>query len=123
MSRTRQVFFPSPFDEAAILTVDGVGEWATAVYGTGKGNPSHLTHQLHFPHSLGHALLGLHLLLRVQGSTSGEYKLMGLAPYGGAEACRLDPREADRPEAGRVVPHGHVVLQLLPGPDDDFEEI
>src|SRR5580658_1279293 len=44
-------FFPSPFEEAAILSVDGVGEWATASFGTGKGNRLELTHQLHFPHS------------------------------------------------------------------------
>jgi len=74
-------FFPSPFDEAAILTVDGVGEWATASFGTGKGNRIELTHELHFPHSLGllYSALTYFTGFRVN---SGEYKLMGLAPYG-----------------------------------------
>jgi carbamoyltransferase len=74
-------FFPSPFDEAAILTVDGVGEWATASYGTGKGNQIALTHEQRFPHSLG---LFYSAFTHYCGFavTSGEYELMGLAPYG-----------------------------------------
>ncbi len=74
-------FFPSPFEEAAILTLDGVGEWATASYGTGRGNRIELSHELHFPHSLG-------LLYTAFTSYTGfkvdsdEYKVMGLAPYG-----------------------------------------
>ncbi len=74
-------FFPSPFDEAAILTVDGVGEWATASWGTGRGNRIHLERNLRFPHSLGllYSAFTYHCGFRVN---SGEYKLMGLAPYG-----------------------------------------
>jgi carbamoyltransferase len=74
-------FFPSPFEEAAILTVDGVGEWATASYGTGRGNRVHLTHELRFPHSLGllYSAFTYYAGFKVN---SGEYKLMGLAPYG-----------------------------------------
>jgi carbamoyltransferase len=74
-------FFPSPFDEAAILTVDGVGEWSTACFGVGEGNQLRLTHELRFPHSLGllYAAFTYYTGFRVN---SGEYKLMGLAPYG-----------------------------------------
>jgi carbamoyltransferase len=74
-------FFPSPFDEAAILTLDGVGEWATASFGVGRGNRIDLWEELRFPHSLGllYAAFTAYAGFRVN---SGEYKLMGLAPYG-----------------------------------------
>jgi carbamoyltransferase len=80
-------FYPSPFEEAAILTVDGVGEWATASLGVGRGASIELTHQLRFPHSLGllYSAFTYYCGFRVN---SGEYKLMGLAPYG-------EPRFAD----------------------------
>ena len=82
MSRTpRAPFFPSPFEEAAILTLDGVGEWATASFGVGQGNRIRLTHEMHFPHSIGllYSAFTYFCGFRVN---SGEYKLMGLAPYG-----------------------------------------
>jgi len=74
-------FFPSPFESAVILTIDGVGEWATSSFGHGKGNEIHLTHELHFPHSLGllYSAFTYYLGFKVN---SGEYKVMGLAPYG-----------------------------------------
>mgnify|MGYP001820357567 FL=1 len=74
-------FYPSPFQEAAILTMDGVGEWATASYGFGKGKDITLLKELHFPDSLGllYSALTYFTGFRVN---SGEYKLMGLAPYG-----------------------------------------
>ncbi len=80
-SHAASAFFPSPFEEAAIMTLDGVGEWATASFGYGKGNRITLTHQQHFPHSLG---LLYSAFTYYCGFTvnSGEYKLMGLAPYG-----------------------------------------
>ncbi|HLJ96157.1 MAG TPA: carbamoyltransferase [Gemmataceae bacterium] len=80
-SHAASAFFPSPFEEAAILTVDGVGEWSTATYGTGSGNQIRLTHQLQFPHSLGllYSAFTYYCGFKVN---SGEYKLMGLAPYG-----------------------------------------
>jgi len=86
-SHAASAFFPSPFEEAAILTVDGVGEWATASFGRGVGNRIELTHQLPFPHSLGllYSAFTYFCGFRVN---SGEYKLMGLAPYG-------QPRYAD----------------------------
>jgi carbamoyltransferase len=80
-SHAASAFFPSPFEEAAILTIDGVGEWATASYGVGRGNKIALSHELHFPHSLGllYSAFTYYCGFKVN---SGEYKLMGLAPYG-----------------------------------------
>ena len=80
-SHAASAFFPSPFEEAAILTVDGVGEWATASFGAGRGNRIELTHQLRFPHSLG-LLYSAFTYFTGFKVNSGEYKLMGLAPYG-----------------------------------------
>ena len=80
-SHAASAFFPSPFEEAAILTLDGVGEWATASYGVGRGNKIQLDRVMHFPHSLGllYSAFTYYTGFRVN---SGEYKLMGLAPYG-----------------------------------------
>ena len=74
-------FYPSPFEEAATLTVDGVGEWATASYGFGQGNEITLLKELHFPDSLG-LLYSAFTYFAGFRVNSGEYKLMGLAPYG-----------------------------------------
>ena len=74
-------FYPSPFEEAAILTMDGVGEWATASYGFGTGNEINLIKELHFPDSLG-LLYSAFTYFTGFRVNSGEYKLMGLAPYG-----------------------------------------
>lgn len=80
-SHAASAFFPSPFEEAAILTLDGVGEWSTACFGTGRGNKIELSHEIRFPHSLGllYSAMTYYTGFRVN---SGEYKLMGLAPYG-----------------------------------------
>lgn len=74
-------FFASPFEEAAVLTLDGVGEWATTTVGFGKGNCLEINKELHFPHSLGllYSAFTYYLGFKVN---SGEYKVMGLAPYG-----------------------------------------
>jgi carbamoyltransferase len=80
-SHAASAFFPSPFEESAILTFDGVGEWATASYGIGRGNKIELTHEMHFPHSLG-LLYSAFTYFTGFRVNSGEYKLMGLAPYG-----------------------------------------
>jgi carbamoyltransferase len=87
-SHAASAFFPSPFEEAAILTMDGVGEWATATYGAGRGNRIQITHEQKFPHSLGllYSAFTYYCGFKVN---SGEYKLMGLAPYG-------QPRYVDR---------------------------
>ena len=74
-------FFPSPFESAAILTMDGVGEWATASYGVGQGPEIRLFKEMHFPHSLG-LLYSAFTAFCGFKVNSGEYKLMGLAPYG-----------------------------------------
>lgn len=81
-------FYPSPFERAAVLTIDGVGEWATSSYGYGRGNELHLTHELRFPHSLGllYSAFTYYLGFRVN---SGEYKVMGLAPYGEPRYVKL----------------------------------
>ena len=80
-SHAASAFFPSPFEEAAILTIDGVGEWSTATFGSGRGNKIELTHELRFPHSAGllYSAFTYYCGFKVN---SGEYKLMGLAPYG-----------------------------------------
>jgi carbamoyltransferase len=80
-SHAASAFFPSPFQEAAFLTLDGVGEWATASFGVGRDNRIDLTHELHFPHSLG-LLYSAFTYFTGFRVNSGEYKLMGLAPYG-----------------------------------------
>ncbi len=80
-SHAASAFFPCPFHEAAILTMDGVGEWATASFGTGRGNKIELTHVMYFPHSLG-LLYSAFTYFTGFRVNSGEYKMMGLAPYG-----------------------------------------
>jgi len=80
-SHAASAFFPSPFEEAAILTLDGVGEWATASMGRGEGNRIRITHEMRFPHSLG-LLYSAFTYFCGFKVNSGEYKLMGLAPYG-----------------------------------------
>jgi len=80
-SHAASAFFPSPYDEAAILTLDGVGEWSTTTIGVGRGNRITLLQQIQFPHSLGllYSAFTYYCGFKVN---SGEYKLMGLAPYG-----------------------------------------
>jgi carbamoyltransferase len=80
-SHAASAFFPSPFEEAAILTIDGVGEWSTATVGQGRANRIELSEHIQFPHSLGllYSAFTYYCGFKVNG---GEYKLMGLAPYG-----------------------------------------
>ncbi len=80
-SHAASAYYPSPFDSAAILSVDGVGEWSTTCLGYGRGAELALTHELRFPHSVGllYSAMTYYLGFRVN---SGEYKVMGLAPYG-----------------------------------------
>ncbi|MEG2172534.1 MAG: carbamoyltransferase [Desulfovibrionaceae bacterium] len=81
LSHASSAFFPSPFDEAAILTIDGVGEWSSTTWGVGKGNSISLQQELRFPDSLG-LLYSAFTFFTGFKINSGEYKLMGLAPYG-----------------------------------------
>ena len=81
LSHAASAFFPSPFEEAVVLTADGVGEWATTTVAVGKGNKLEIKKEIHFPHSLGllYSAFTYYTGFKVN---SGEYKLMGLAPYG-----------------------------------------
>ena len=87
LSHAASAFYPSPFEEAAILTVDGVGEWATTTIGHGDGNKIEIKQELHFPHSIGllYSAFTYYTGFRVN---SGEYKLMGLAPYGNPDSTQ-----------------------------------
>jgi len=87
-SHAASAFFPSPFEQAAILTLDGVGEWTTGAFGAGRGNTLELLQEMRFPHSLG-MLYSAFTYYTGFTVNSGEYKLMGLAPYG-------EPRFADQ---------------------------
>ncbi len=88
LSHAASAFFPSPFDEAAVLTMDGVGEWTTTSLAIGRGNDLKVLREIHFPHSLGllYSAFTYYTGFKVN---SGEYKVMGLAPYG-------EPRFAQR---------------------------
>jgi carbamoyltransferase len=87
-SHAASAFYPSPFDDALVLTVDGVGEWCTTMAGVGRGNTIDVLKEIHFPHSLGllYSAFTYYLGFRVN---SGEYKLMGLAPYGEPRFCNV----------------------------------
>lgn len=91
-SHAASAFFPSPFDEAAILTIDGVGEWSTTTLGIGRGNKIKLLKEIRFPHSLGllYSAFTYYTGFRVN---SGEYKVMGLAPYGTPRFADLIKKE------------------------------
>jgi carbamoyltransferase len=81
LSHAASAFYPSPFDDAVVLTMDGVGEWTTTSAGFGRGNHLEIAKELHFPHSLGllYSAMTYYTGFKVN---SGEYKVMGLAPYG-----------------------------------------
>lgn len=106
MAHAAAAYFPSPFEDAAILTVDGVGEWATASFGTGHGAEIVITDEMHFPDSLG-LLYSAFTSFCGFKVNSGEYKLMGLAPYG-------TPRYIDQIKSSiaTIAPDGTVRLQL-----------
>ena len=88
LSHAASAFYPSPFEDAAILTIDGVGEWATSTICHGKGNQIEIKKELHFPHSIGllYSAFTYYTGFKVN---SGEYKLMGLAPYGNSDSNQL----------------------------------
>jgi carbamoyltransferase len=124
-SHAASAFFPSPFEEAAILTMDGVGEWSTASFGIGRGNKVELQKVIHFPHSLGllYSAFTYYTGFRVN---SGEYKLMGLAPYGQPKYHDLILKELlDLKEDGsfrlnmRYFPYGYKTVMV----DERFERL
>ena len=88
LSHAASAFYPSPFEEAAVLTMDGVGEWATMTLAVGRGNDLKVHKELHFPHSLGllYSAVTYYIGFKVN---SGEYKVMGLAPYGEPRFAKL----------------------------------
>ena len=88
LSHAASAFYPSPFDDAVVLTMDGVGEWATTSFALGSGSDLKVTKELHFPHSLGllYAAVTYYAGFKVN---SGEYKVMGLAPYGEPKYAQL----------------------------------
>ncbi len=104
LAHAASAFYPSPFEEAAILTIDGVGEWSTTTYGVGKGNEIKLIKQIRFPNSVG-LLYSAFTSYTGFKINSGEYKLMGLAPYG-------QPKYADVIKDKLVIihPDGSIVL-------------
>ncbi|MBT5308559.1 MAG: hypothetical protein HOL37_04410, partial [Rhodospirillaceae bacterium] len=88
LSHAASAFFPSPFEDACVLTMDGVGEWATTSVAFGTGSKLEMTREIHFPHSLGllYSAMTYYTGFRVN---SGEYKVMGLAPYGQPKYAQL----------------------------------
>ncbi|GBD25686.1 Decarbamoylnovobiocin carbamoyltransferase [bacterium HR30] len=105
LSHAASAFFCSPFEEAAILTVDGVGEWATATMGVGKGNSIRLLREIHFPHSVGLLYSAFTAFLGFEVN-EGEYKVMGMAPYG-------EPKYVDKVyKLVRLDPDGGVWLDM-----------
>ena len=88
LSHAASAFYPSPFENAVVLTMDGVGEWATTSAGLGDGHHLEISHEIHFPHSLGllYSALTYYAGFKVN---SGEYKVMGLAPYGQPKYTKL----------------------------------
>ena len=112
LSHAASAFFPSPFQEAAILTVDGVGEWSTATIGRGAGNQIEILREMHFPHSLGllYSAFTYYCGFRVN---SGEYKLMGLAPYGQPDSEEVSRfRELITSHLIDIRPDGSFLLNL-----------
>jgi len=105
-SHAASAFFPSPFEHAAILTLDAVGEWSTSSIGVGRGNAITLSRELRFPHSLGMLYTAFTYYTGFKVN-SGEYKLMGLAPYG-------TPRYADliREKVATILDDGSVQLDM-----------
>jgi carbamoyltransferase len=112
LSHAASAFYPSPFDEAAILTIDGVGEWATSTICHGKGNQIEIKKELDFPHSIGllYSAFTYYTGFRVN---SGEYKLMGLAPYGNPDSEQFkDFKEKILSEIVDIRNDGSILLNM-----------
>ena len=112
LSHAASAFYPSPFEDAAILTVDGVGEWATTTIGHGCGKEIEILRELQFPHSVG-LLYSAFTYYTGFAVNSGEYKLMGLAPYGNPDSQRTEEfKEKIRTELVDIRKDGSIVLNM-----------
>jgi carbamoyltransferase len=112
LSHAASAFYPSPFVDAAIVTIDGVGEWATTTIGHGRGKEIEILSELQFPHSVG-LLYSAFTYYTGFAVNSGEYKLMGLAPYGNPQAQRtLDFRKKIETELVDIRPDGSILLNM-----------
>jgi len=112
LSHAASAFYPSPFGEAAILTIDGVGEWATTTISKGNGNEIEVLKELHFPHSIGllYSAFTYYLGFMVN---SGEYKLMGLAPYGDPDSDQtIKFREKILDKLADIKEDGSILLNM-----------
>ncbi len=112
LSHAASAFYPSPFSEAAIVTIDGVGEWATTTIGHGRGKDIEILRELHFPHSVG-LLYSAFTYYTGFVVNSGEYKLMGLAPYGNPDSQQTaDIKRKVLAELVDIRSDGSVVLNM-----------
>ena len=112
LSHAASAFYPSPFPEAAIVTIDGVGEWATTTIGHGRGKEIAIVRELQFPHSLG-LLYSAFTYYTGFAVNSGEYKLMGLAPYGDPDSQRTaDFKKKITTELVDIRKDGSIVLNM-----------
>src|ERR1700674_3924707 len=112
LSHAASAFYPSPFEEAAIVTIDGVGEWATTTISRGKGKEIELLGELQFPHSVG-LLYSAFTFYTGFAVNSGEYKLMGLAPYGNPEAQQtLEFEQKIKSELVDIRKDGSILLNM-----------
>lgn len=112
LSHASSAFYPSPYEEAAILTIDGVGEWSTTTIGKGHGNHIEILKELHFPHSVGllYSAFTYYTGFRVN---SGEYKLMGLAPYGHSGSAQvMEFKDKILQNLVDVLPDGSIFLNM-----------
>ena len=122
LSHAASAFYPSPFEEAAILTLDGVGEWSTTAAGTGQGSRINIDKEIHFPHSIGllYAAFTYYTGFKVNAD---EYKVMGLAPYGEPRFVQtiLDHLIDLKPDGSFRIATG--IFRLLHRADDDEREL
>ena len=121
-SHAASAFYPSPFEDALILTMDGVGEWATTSVALGSANKLEIIKEIHFPHSLGllYSAFTYYTGFKVN---SGEYKVMGLAPYGSPRFAKADSGPSHRSQSRWFLPTEPRLFQLLHRSDNDEQQV